>query len=125
MSLGASVTYSIMGQGTVSGSASVDFGVNASLPDSALIRADYQNRSASSSGFEASDLTPMFRLNNASASVTLSAASQPGIKFGVDLKYIGNVDVYVTVNLPEASVTLSAVSGTSLFPGGVGREREN
>ena len=112
MNLGAFLTYSVSGDCTFSGSASASFGVDASLPDNAVITADYQNHGASSaSGFDSTELTPMFRLNNGSASVTLSATSKPEIKFGFDLLHIGNVDVAVTVDLPEASVTLTAVSG--------------
>ena len=114
MNLGAFLTYSVSGDCTFSGSASASFGVDASLPDSAVITADYQNHGASSaSGFDSTDLTPMFRLNNGSASVTLSATSKPEIKFGFDLYHVGNVDVAVTVDLPEARVTLSAVFGMS------------
>lgn len=115
MRLGAFLDYSISADCTFSGYASASFGVDASLPDSAQIKADYQNHGASSaSGFGSTELTPVFHLNNASASVTLSVTSKPEIKFGFDLERIGKLDVAVTVKLPEASVTLSAVSGTSL-----------
>ena len=90
--------------------------MSASLPDSAMITADYSNHNASSAtGFEATELTPMFQLNNASASVTLSATSQPAIRLEFDLKHVGGVEVDLSVNLPEASVTLSAVTGTFFF----------
>ena len=116
MNLGAFLTYSVSGDCTFSGSASASFGVNASLPDSAVITADYKNHGASSvSGFDSTDLTPMFRLDNGSASVTLSATSKSEIKFGFDLYHVGNVDVAVTVDLPEASVTLTALSGMSIL----------
>ena len=115
MSLGTSVAYSVGGDCTFSGSASASFGVDASLPDGALVKVDYKNHGASSAtGFDSTQLTPMFNLNNGSASVKLSATSKPEIKFGFDLYHVGNVDVAVTVNLPEASVTLSAVSGIHL-----------
>ena len=116
VTLGAFLSYSIDVDATFSGSADLDFGVNASLPDSARIVADYHNHSASSaSGFDSSDLTPIFNLNNASASVTLSATSKPELKFGFDFDKFGKVDVDVTINLPEASVKLSTISGRSLF----------
>ena len=112
INLGASLTYTVSGDCKFSGSASATFGVDASLPDSAVITAHYQNHGASSaSGFDSTQLTPMFRLNNGSASVTLSATSKPEIKFGFELLHVGNVDVAVTVDLPEASVTLTALSG--------------
>lgn len=123
MTLGAFMTYSIEGQCTFSGSANVDFGVDASLPDSAQIVADYNNHGASSAtGFNETQLTPLFNLNNGSASVTLSATSKPAIKFGFVLNHIGNVDVDVTFSLPEASVTISAVAGMCPPPS-VGKAR--
>lgn len=49
-----------------------------------------------------------------SASITLAAYSQPKIAFGVELIKVGNVDVAVTMKLPEISSTLSASYGTQL-----------
>ena len=116
VSLGATLTYTIGGECTFSGSAVVDFGVNASIPDTAQIVADYNNHEASSvSGFGSSQLTPMVPVINASAAMTLSAFSQPMISFGIDIKKIGRVEIDVAVNLPEFNVTLSAETGKSLL----------
>ena len=113
MNLGAILTYTIGGDCTFNGSASVDFGVNASIPDSAQILADYNNHGASSaSGFGSSQVSPIFHVNNESASMTLSAFSQPEIAFGIELKNVLIVDMAVTINLPELSATLSAEYGT-------------
>ena len=115
VTLGTSVTYSVGGDCTFSGSASVDFGINASLPDSAQIVADYNNHGASTAtGIDGGQIAPMFHINNESASMTLRAFSQPEIRFGIDLKKIGHVDMAVTVKLPELNATLSAESGTLL-----------
>lgn len=116
MTLGASVTYSVGGECTFSGSASVDFGVNASLPDGAQIVADYANHGASTAtGFEGSQMTPMFHINNESASMSLSAFSRPEIKFGIHLEKVGHVDMAVTVTLPELNATFRAESGTCIL----------
>ena len=114
MSVGAFLTYSVAGDCTFSGEASASFGVDASLPDGAVVTADYSDHGASSaSGFDAVQLTPMFRLDNASASVTLGAISKPEITFGFKMTHIETVDIGVGFNLPEVNVTLTAVSGMS------------
>ncbi|KAL9134514.1 MAG: hypothetical protein Q9175_004305 [Cornicularia normoerica] len=119
MSIGASLSYSIGGACAFSGSASVEFGVNASVPDSAQIVADYKNQEGSSvSGFDSLELTPMLHINNESASMTLSTFSQPEIKFGIDLFMVGHVDMILVINLPEFTANLSAQNGTCLLPVG-------
>ena len=113
MTLGASLAYSIGGNCTFSGSASVDFGVNASLPDTALIVADYKEHGESSAtGFGESQLKPWFQATNASASITLNAYSQPKITFGITLEKVAHVDLAVAVKLPELSAMLSVVHGS-------------
>lgn len=117
MSIGASLTYTVIGSCAFSGSASMQFGANASLPDSAQIVADYKNHGASStSGFDSTQVTPLFRMNNESASMNLNAISQPAITFGVDLMKAGKAGMTISVNLPELSTTLSIEHGTCLFP---------
>lgn len=112
MNIGAALTYSIGGNCSFSGSATVDFGLQADVPDSAKIVADYKNHGASeATGFTGGQLTPMFGIKNESTSVTLSAYSQLGVDFGVDLFKLGTVSVAVTVKLPEISATLTAKYG--------------
>ena len=57
-------------------------------------------------------MTPLFDITKESASLTLSAFSQPELEFGIELIEIGKVDVGLTVKLPEVSVTLTADYGT-------------
>ena len=117
MSIGAFLTYSVSGSCAFSDSASMGFGANASLPDNAQIVADYQNHGASSaSGFDSTQVTPLFRINNESASMGLHAILQPAITFGVDLMKAGKAGMTISVNLPDLSTTLSVEHGTCLFP---------
>ena len=117
MEIGAYLTYIVSGSCTFSGFASIEMGANASLPDSAQIVADYKNHGASStSGLDSTLVTPLFRINNESASMDLNAISQPAITFGVNLMKAGNAGITVSVNLPEISATLSVGHGTCFFP---------
>ena len=117
VTVGAFLSYSVGGDCTFSGDAIVDFGVNASVPDSAQIVADYRSQAASSvTGFDASVLIPSFHIDNESATISLSAYSQPEIKFGFDLHAVGNVDMVLAVKLPELNVSFTAESGTFLHP---------
>ena len=90
----------------------MDFGLRASLPDSAKLVANIQNPESSSvTGFGGGSLTPLFDITKESASLTLSAFSQPELEFGIELIEIGKFDVGLTVKLPEVSVTLTAAYG--------------
>ncbi|KAL2038816.1 hypothetical protein N7G274_008574 [Stereocaulon virgatum] len=107
--MGATVSYNVIGTATVSGSGTVDFGLKASLPDSAKLTADTVNKDASSAtGFSGGSLDPIFDITKGSASLTLTATSQPKISFGIKAIGIENFDVEVAVKLPEISATLTA-----------------
>ena len=109
--LGVTLDYSVGGDCSFSGSAVVDFGVNASVPDTAVIVMGYENGTSQATGFESGALTPIFNIDNASASVTLSAWSQPEILFGINLHKVGQLDMAVTMKLPELTAKVTAVYG--------------
>lgn len=107
--LGATLSYSVGGTASFQGTASVDFGLSATLPDSAQLVADIKNPdSSSATGFNGGTLTPLFNVNEMSAAVTLGAYSLPMISFGVSLVKIGSASLDVSVKLPEVDVTLTA-----------------
>lgn len=107
--LGATLSYDVGVSSTFSGSATVDFGLQAGVPDSAQVVADIQNPdSSAATGWGGATLTPLFDIKKESASVKLAAFSQPKLAFGIELIEIGNFDVALTVKLPEVSVTLTA-----------------
>ena len=109
--LGVTLDYSVGGDCSFSGSAVVDFGVNASVPDTAVIVMGYENGTSQAAGFDSSLLTPIFDIDNASASVTLSAWSQPELLFGIDLHHVGQLDMTLTMKLPELTAKVTAVYG--------------
>ena len=114
--LGATLSYDVGVSSSFSGSATVDFGLQASLPNSAQLIADIQNPDASSAtGFGGSSFNPIFDITKESASITLAAFSQPKLAFGIELIEIGNFDVALTIKLPEISVTLTAAYGMHLL----------
>ena len=114
--LGVILDYSVGVDCSFSGSAVVDFGVNASVPDTAVIIMGYENGTSQATGFNSSLLTPIFEIDNASASVTLIAWSQPKILFEIDLHHVGQLDMAITMKLPELTAKITAVYGVySLF----------
>lgn len=111
--LGATVSYEVGTSATFAGTATAEFGLRASLPNGAKVVANINNpESSSATGWEESSLTPTFEVTKLSASITLAAFSQPKISFGIELIKVGNVEVAVTMKLPEISSTLSASYGT-------------
>ena len=117
VSVGAFLSYSVGGNCAFSGDAIVDFGVNASVPDSAQIVADYYGQAASSvTGFDTSDLRHSFHIGNESATISLMAYSQPQLKFEVELVEVAEVDITLEVKLPELNASFTAESGIFLYP---------
>ena len=110
--LGATVSYDVGTSATFAGTATADFGLQASLPNGAKVVADINSPTDSSAtGWQGSSLIPIFDVTKLSASITLAAYSQPKIAFGIELIEVGKVDVAVTMKLPEISSTLSASYG--------------
>ena len=114
-SLGASIAYDVGITSSFQGTADVDFGVSAGIPNTASLVADLKNPdSSSATGFGGGSLTPIFDVKQMSASVTLGAYSKPKLSFGVQIIEIGQADVDISVKLPEVDVTLTADYGTHL-----------
>ena len=110
--LGTTIDFNIGGECTVNGEATVDFGGTISVPDTAQIVADYESSGSSSvTGFDESQVTPLFNLSSAEASLTLNAYLQPEMNFGIDLGTIGKAEISVGIKLPELSATFTAEAG--------------
>ncbi|KAL8633735.1 hypothetical protein Q9189_000471 [Teloschistes chrysophthalmus] len=113
-SLGAIVSYDIGVSTTFRGSASMNFGLTASLPNTAVAIADFQNPTQSSAtGFDGGSFDPSFDLTALSASVTVAAFSQPKLSFGVDITGIGHLDVAFALKLPLVEATVAAAYNQS------------
>ena len=113
--LGATVAYDVGTSATFAGTATADFGLEASLPNGAKVLADVNNPDQSSAtGWAGSSLDPFFEVTELEASITLAAYSQPKISFGITLDNVGDVDVVLGMKLPEISSTLSADYGKSV-----------
>ena len=112
--LGATVSYEVGTSATFSGTATVDFGLEASLPNGAKVVADISNPGQSSAtGWSGSSLDPIFEVTKIEADIKLAAYSQPKVEFGIMLEQVGDVEVVVGIKLPEISSTLSVDYGTS------------
>ncbi|KAL8957970.1 MAG: hypothetical protein Q9193_004880, partial [Seirophora villosa] len=108
-SLGAVVSYEVGVSTTFSGSASMNFGLTASLPDTAIVIADGLTRSASTAtGFEGASFDPHFNLTALSAGVTLAAFSQAKLTFGVDITKVGKLEVGMALKLPGVEAIVKA-----------------
>ena len=106
--LGATLSYNVGVSTSFKGTATVDFGIKSTIPDSAKAVLDLGSAAGSSAdGFDGA-VTPIFDVKQLSASVTLSAFSQPKLSFGIELTKVGKADIALTISLPEVSVTLAA-----------------
>ena len=109
MNLGAFVTYEVGISATFAGTATFQSGLSASLPDTAKLIADISAPDQSSArGFDGVSIKPIFDVQALSASVTVSAFTQPKLAFGIELTKVGRFEVNVNVKLPIVSATLEA-----------------
>ncbi|KAL8993524.1 MAG: hypothetical protein Q9169_006282 [Polycauliona sp. 2 TL-2023] len=107
--LGATFSYEVGTSVTIAGTATARFGLEAGLPNNAIVVADINNPSQSSAdGWSGGSVTPTFQVTKLDASLTLAAFSQPKIAFGIDLIKVAKAEVALTMKLPEISSTLSA-----------------
>lgn len=116
-SVGVTLSYDVGVSSTFQGEGVFDFGLQAGLADTAKLTADVSNPGASSAtGFDGVSVTPIFDVKSLSASVTVSAFSQPKLSFGFDLTQVGHVDIAINVELPKVSATLTAAFGKYHMP---------
>ncbi|KAI4266566.1 MAG: hypothetical protein LQ337_008752, partial [Flavoplaca oasis] len=107
--LGATVSYEVGFSVSIAGTATARFGLEAGLPNNAIVIADVNNPTQSTAtGWSGGSLTPSFKVTKLDASITLAAFSQPKISFGLDLIKVATADVSLTMKLPEISSALSA-----------------
>ncbi|KAL9004501.1 MAG: hypothetical protein Q9188_002680 [Gyalolechia gomerana] len=107
--LGAWISYEVGVTTTFSGSANFTFGLNASVPDTAVMTADFKDPSQSSAtGFDGGQVDPKFDLQGLSAGVTVAAFSQAKLSFGVDIDKVGRLDIAYALKLPGIEARLKA-----------------
>ncbi|KAL8669848.1 MAG: hypothetical protein Q9168_005577 [Polycauliona sp. 1 TL-2023] len=100
-SLGAIISYEVGISTSFSGSASMSFGIVATMPNNATVVADVRHPSKSSaSGFEGGVFDPNFDLKALSASVTVAAFAQPKLSFEVAITKVGNLGIALGVKSP-------------------------
>lgn len=93
----------------------MDFGLTASLPNTAKVTADVSHGDQSSAvGFDGGAIDPFFDIKSLSASVDLVAYSKARILFGIKVVRIGNLDVAVSLQVPKITTTLTAAYGEHL-----------
>ena len=108
MTLGATLSYDVGGGISFQGTGTVDFGLKSTIPDSAKAVLDLGGAGQSGATGFSSTVDPLFDVKQLSASVTLSAFSQPKLSFGIDITKIGKAEASLSMKLPEVSVTLEA-----------------
>ncbi|KAL8886227.1 MAG: hypothetical protein Q9192_006521, partial [Flavoplaca navasiana] len=100
-SLGAIMSYEVGVSTSFSGSASMAFGITASMPNTAAVIADVRHpRQSSATGFDGGVFDPNFDLKALSASVTMAAFAQPKLSFEVAITKVGKLGIALGVKSP-------------------------
>ena len=106
--LGAVFSYVVGFNTTFKGEGVVDFGLQATLPDTAKATVNLAGPADSSASGFSGALKPLFEVKSLSASVNVAAYSKPKLAFGIELEKVGKADVSLILKLPEVSSTLTA-----------------
>ncbi|KAL8977887.1 MAG: hypothetical protein Q9205_006403 [Flavoplaca limonia] len=115
-SLGAIMSYEVGVSTSFSGSASMAFGITASMPNTAAVIADVRHpRQSSATGFDGGVFDPNFDLKALSASVTVAAFAQPKLSFEVAITRVGKLGIALGVKSPVISATLTGGYSRSLL----------
>ena len=113
--LGAFIEYEVGVAVQFRGAAEASFGLKAELPSSAQVTADISNPgNSSASGFQGA-VTPVFEIDEFAAGITVSAFTQPALKFGIDVTGIGHADVALLLKLPQVSATFKGEYSKQCF----------
>ncbi|CAD6593259.1 MAG: hypothetical protein ASARMPRED_007222 [Alectoria sarmentosa] len=111
LKLGAILSYSIGYATFFMGSASIVFGVTASLPDDATIMVDLLDRDQSYSyGFDG-ELVPIFDVTELTATVQFAVFTQAKLAFGIEIPHLDKQDIELVLKIPKLSYTVSAGYG--------------
>lgn len=106
--LGAVLSFEVGVSASFSGNATVKYGLDASIPDTAQLTADLTDYSKSSAtGFDGGDIKPVFDVTALSAGLTLTAYAQPRLSFGIEVHNIAKYDVDITMQIPQVKATLT------------------
>lgn len=111
LKLGAIMSYSIGYSTSFIGSASLVFGVTASLPDDATIMVDILDRDQSySRGFDG-ELVPIFDVTELTASVQFAVFTQAKLAFGLEIPNLDKQDIELVLKIPKLTYTVTAGYG--------------
>ena len=105
--LGATWSYGVGFRAEFSGEGVVDFGLSATIPDSAKAVINLAGAGQSSATGWKGDLTPHFQVKSLSADIKLTAYSAPKLMFGVELNKVGKAAIALDIHAPEVSSKLT------------------
>ncbi|KAF8250476.1 hypothetical protein K440DRAFT_164112 [Wilcoxina mikolae CBS 423.85] len=84
-------------------------GVTATLPDSALIKLNMADlESSSATGFEGAKVDPVFKVNNASASIDATIFFRPKFAIKCEVTSVGEVSADIKAGLPQINANAAA-----------------
>lgn len=116
--LGAVASYGIGVSTTFKGSTSMDFGLTAGLPDTAVVTAGYSSANSligTATGFEGAVFDPKFDLAALAGGVTVAAYAEAKLSFGIDITGWGRTEVEFALQVPKLERSVWGSYGTFLF----------
>ena len=109
--LGAILSYEIGVQAQLQGSATIDFGLDLNVPDTAGIHINVMDPTSSTAQGLSGDIKPIFDVTALSATLQLAAFAQPKLSFGIEITEVGTLDVELAFKSPQLAVKFIAAYG--------------
>ncbi|KAI9802720.1 MAG: hypothetical protein M1825_002742 [Sarcosagium campestre] len=107
--LGAIIELNVVAGINLKAEGTFTFGLTASLNDGAKVSTDLVNVDQSSASGFGVNFDPNFGVERLNGSVTLAAAAQPKLKFGLEVLELGKLDVFLAMKLPEVTASLEGI----------------
>ncbi len=106
--LGAIFKSEVGVQAQLQGSATVDFGLEARVSDTAKFTVDVMNQNLSTADGFRCDVNPIFDVKAFSATIQHANFAQAVLTFGVEMDHVGKWDVEVSFKMPQLATKMNA-----------------
>jgi len=106
--LGAIFKFEVGVQTQLQGSATIDFDLEARVPDTAKFTVDVMNQNLSTADGFRCDVNPIFDVKAFSATIQLAAFAQAVLSFGVEVEKVGKWDVELQFKMPQLATKMIA-----------------
>lgn len=107
--VGAKVAFNIQGSAGISGTTSLIYGANTTLPNGSKITVDLINpEQSSASGFETAAVQPILDFDVSPVTLNIKAGPQPALTYGIEILDRTGIEAGLTFGTPTFNFNISS-----------------